>query len=135
MILGLGLDVVDTARIGRILDGPPGRAERFLVRVFTPAERAFCDARVDRANRYAARFGAKEAAVKALGAPAGVRWLDFEVVRAEGAPSLSLSGAAAAAARARGVTRIHLTLSHDAGVAVAVVVLEGDPAAAGEGGA
>ena len=63
--------------------------------------------------------------MKALGAPAGMRWTDVEVERGEGAPRLRLSGAAERAARALGVSRIHLSLTHDAGVAAAVVVLEG----------
>jgi holo-[acyl-carrier protein] synthase len=125
MIVGLGLDVVEIGRIARMLEGPAGRAERFLARCFTPGERAFCDARHDRASRYAARFAAKEAAVKALGAPRGVSWQDLEVTRAEGrAPTLAISAKAAAAGRRLGVSRIHLTLTHDGGMAVAVVVLE-----------
>jgi holo-[acyl-carrier protein] synthase len=125
VILGLGIDVVEIGRIARMLEGPDGRAERFLQRCFTPAERAFCEAKRDRATRYAARFAAKEAAVKALGAPRGVSWQHLEVTRVEGrAPALALSGRAAAAARRLGVTRNHLTLTHDGGVAAAVVVLE-----------
>jgi len=125
MIVGLGLDVVEIGRIARILDGPAARVERFLARCFTPAERAFCEARRDRATAYAARFAAKEAAVKALGAPRGVSWQDLEVTRAEGkAPVLRLAARAAAAGKRLGVARAHLTLTHDAGVAAAVVVLE-----------
>jgi holo-[acyl-carrier protein] synthase len=125
VILGLGMDVVEIGRIERILEGPPDRVERFLARCFTPAERAFCDWRRDRASRYAARFAAKEAAVKALGAPRGVSWQDLEVTRAEGrAPTLAISAKAAAAGKRLGVTRIHLTITHDGGVAAAVVVLE-----------
>ena len=76
MILGLGMDVVEIARIQRMLDGPPARAARFLARCFTPAERTYCDGGRDRAARYAARFAAKEAASKALavsGAPVSAR--------------------------------------------------------------
>lgn len=125
MILGLGMDVVEVGRIARLLEGPAGRAASFLARCFTSAERAFCDARRDRATAYAARFAAKEAAVKALGAPRGVSWQDFEVTRVEGrAPSLALSGRAATAASRLGVVRAHLTITHDGGVAAAVVVLE-----------
>jgi len=125
VILGLGMDLVEIGRIGRLLDGPAALAERFLVRCFTEEERAYCEPRRDRASRYAARFAAKEAAVKALGAPRGVTWLDLEVTRAEGrAPVLQLSGRAAAAARKLGVARTHLTITHDGGVAAAVVVLE-----------
>jgi holo-[acyl-carrier protein] synthase len=125
VIVGLGMDVVAVERIRRILDGPPARAERFLARCFTPAERAFCDAVHDRGARYAARFAAKEAASKALAAPAGIGWHDVEVVRGEGAPSLALAGVAAARARALGVRAVHVALTHDAGIAAATVVLEG----------
>jgi holo-[acyl-carrier protein] synthase len=125
VIAGVGLDLVEIGRIARLLDGSPERAARFRDRCFTAAEQAYCEARRDRAARYAARFAAKEAAVKALGAPPGVRWLDLEVVRAEGAPTLRLSGAAAAAAARLGVARVHLSLTHDGGVAAASVVLEG----------
>jgi holo-[acyl-carrier protein] synthase len=125
VILGLGMDVVEVGRIARLLDGPAGRAERFLARCFTPAERTFCEARRDRASGYAARFAAKEAAVKALGAPRGVAWQDLEVTRAEGgAPGLALRGQAATAAGKLGVVHTHLTITHDAGIAAAVVVLE-----------
>ncbi len=125
MIVGLGMDVVEIARIQRILDGPAERAERFLARCFTRAERSYCGGARDRAARYAARFAAKEAASKALGAPAGIRWHDVEVVRSEGAPSIALRGVAAEAAARRGVARALVTLTHDAGVAAATVLLEG----------
>jgi holo-[acyl-carrier protein] synthase len=125
VILGLGLDLVEISRLARILDGPPARAERFLARVFTRGERAYCDGAADRASRYAARFAAKEAAAKALRAPAGMRWTDAEVRRADGPPALVLSGSAAQAAGRLGVERLHLTLTHDGGVAAAVVVAEG----------
>lgn len=125
MVVGFGIDVVEIARIARILAGEPRRAERFLARCFTAGERRYCDARQDRAGRYAARFAAKEAAVKALGAPAGVVWGDLEVERADGAPVLRLGGAARAAADRLGVARVLLTLTHDAGVAAAAVILEG----------
>ena len=127
MIVGLGMDVVEIARIQRILDGPPARAERFLARCFTHAERAFCDGVRDRAARYAARFAAKEAASKALGAPAGIGWRDVEVRRGAGAPSLELRGVAREAAARLGAQRAFLTLTHDAGVAAATVILEGGP--------
>jgi holo-[acyl-carrier protein] synthase len=125
VIVGFGLDVVEIARVERLLAGPPERVERFLARVFTPSERAYCEARRDRAGRYAARFAAKEAALKALGVPAGLRFTDIEVARAEGAPSLALGGTAEEAARRLGVRRILLTVTHDAGVAAAAVILEG----------
>ena len=127
MILGLGIDVVEVERIRRIVGDPSraGTAERFLRRCFTEGERRYCDARADRAAPYAARFACKEAASKALGAPGGIRWTDVEVVREEGAPRLRLSGVAERAARERGVARVHLSITHDAGIAAAVVVLEG----------
>ncbi len=127
MILGLGIDVVEVARIRRMVEEPsrPGTAGRFLLRCFTEGERRFCDARADRATPYAARFAAKEAASKALGAPAGIRWVDVEVEREDGAPRLRLSGVAERVARERGVDRVHLSITHDAGVAAAVVILEG----------
>jgi holo-[acyl-carrier protein] synthase len=126
VILGLGMDVVEIGRFARLLDGPPGQAERFLARVFTPSERALCDGRRDRAGGYAGRFAAKEAAIKALGAPAGLRWTEMEVVRSEaGAPSLALTGVAAEAAARLGVARALLTITHDGGVAAATVILEG----------
>ena len=127
MILGVGLDVVEVARIRRLVgaDAPEETARRYLARCFTEGERRYCDARADRATAYAARFAAKEAASKALGAPAGIHWTDVEVLRDSGAPSLRLTGVAEEAARARGITRVHLSLTHDAGIAAAVVVLEG----------
>jgi holo-[acyl-carrier protein] synthase len=130
VILGLGIDVVEVARIRRLVgrEAPPETARRFLERCFTEGERRFCDARADRATAYAARFAAKEAASKALGAPAGIRWTDVEVLRQAGAPALRLAGTADRAARGRGATRLHLSLTHDAGVAAAVVILEGDDA-------
>jgi holo-[acyl-carrier protein] synthase len=93
--------------------------------VFTPPERAYCDGGRDRAARYAARFAAKEAASKALGAPSGIRFLDVEVIRGAGAPALALAGVAADAARRLAVRRVLVTLTHDAGVAAATVILEG----------
>jgi holo-[acyl-carrier protein] synthase len=120
-IAGLGLDICSVERIQRILQGP--RAEKFLERVYTQAERALCGARADAASAYAARFAAKEALVKALGAPPGIRWLDMEVVRGSGAPSFALSGVAREVMEARGLEAF-LALTHDAGVAAATVVLQ-----------
>jgi holo-[acyl-carrier protein] synthase len=125
MIVGLGLDVVDIARIQRVLASAHGA--RFVERTFTAGERAFCDARRDRATHYAARFAAKEAAFKALGVPEGIGFHDVEVLREEGAPGLRLSGAAERAAAAAGAWRLHVTLTHDGGVAVAAVIVEGSP--------
>ena len=77
-VVGLGMDICSIDRIQRILDGP--RAEKFLERVYTEAERALCSSRQDAAAAFAARFAAKEALLKALGAPSGVRWREIEVV-------------------------------------------------------
>jgi holo-[acyl-carrier protein] synthase len=121
VIVALGMDVVAVDRIRRLIAPEAGtRAARFLERCFTQDERAYCDARRDPATHYAARFAAKEAAMKALGAS---RFTDFEVARGDGAPTLRLHGAAALA-QARAGARLHLTLTHDAGVAAAVVVVE-----------
>ncbi|MFN0064422.1 MAG: holo-ACP synthase [Myxococcaceae bacterium] len=121
-LLGLGMDVCSVERMRKILEGP--RAARFLERVYTPAERAVCDARADAASAYAARFAAKEALVKALGAPPGLRWQDIEVARVSGAPpTFTLSGVAAASV-SRLKARAWLALTHDGGVAAATVVLE-----------
>ncbi len=129
MILGLGIDLVEIARLERLLQDRPPRARRFLERCFTPGERDYCEARgPGRAASYAARFAAKEAVMKALGAPPGIRFTDVEVVRGAGRPEVLLAGSAAREAEARGVRRVHLTLTHDAGTAAAAVVLEGERA-------
>ncbi|AKQ65641.1 Holo-[acyl-carrier protein] synthase [Myxococcus hansupus] len=120
-IRGLGLDICSISRIQRILDGP--RAEPFLNRVYTEAERALCGQRSDSASAYAARFAAKEALVKALGAPKGIRWKDMEVRRDGGAPYFALSGVAREVMDARGLEAF-LALTHDADVAAATVVLQ-----------
>jgi holo-[acyl-carrier protein] synthase len=120
-IVGLGLDICSVERIQRVLKGP--RGEKFLERVYTEAERALCGARADAASAYAARFAAKEALVKALGAPPGIRWRDMEVVRESGAPRFALSGVARQVMEERGVEAF-LALTHDAGVAAATVVLQ-----------
>jgi holo-[acyl-carrier protein] synthase len=120
-ILGLGMDICSVARIQKILEGP--RAERFLERVYTEAERALCGVRADAASAYAARFAAKEALVKALGAPPGIRWQDMEVVREGGPPRFRLSGVALEVMEKRRAEAL-LALTHDAGVAAATVVLQ-----------
>ena len=122
MIAGYGLDVVEVARLGRILDGSLGA--RFRARVFTEAEQRYCeDHPVARAVHYAGRFAAKEALVKALGAPLGVTWQDMEVTSG-GPPRFTTRGRCAEALAQLGIQTIHLSLSHDGGIAVAGVVLE-----------
>jgi holo-[acyl-carrier protein] synthase len=124
VILGIGVDVCPVDRIEEILDK---HGDVFADRVFTPGERARAGTGVVTGERLAARFAAKEATIKALGAPDGVGWKEMEVVTAEdGAPSLHLEGKALARAREMGVVRSFLSLSHAGGVAVAMVVLEGD---------
>jgi holo-[acyl-carrier protein] synthase len=123
MILGIGVDLTPVDRMARAMAKHDGRLEE---RLFTPAERAYCRARAEAAQHFAARFAAKEAVLKALGVPDGLRWHELEVVNApDGAPRLELHGAAAAAARARGVARLHLSLTHAGGQAMAFVVAEG----------
>jgi len=119
VIVGVGIDVVDVARFAESLERTPGMAER----LFTAAEQTL------RPASLAARFAAKEALAKALGAPAGLLWQDAEVVTdGAGRPCLVVQGSIAARADELGVTRWHLSLSHDAGIASAVVIAEGDGA-------
>jgi len=121
-VVGLGMDVCSVERIARVLAGPNG--VRFRERVYTPGEVATCEGRSEAATAYAARFAAKEALVKALGAPAGIRWRDMEVVKAaSGAPNFLLTGVAAREVSARNA-RVLLALTHDGGVAAATVVLD-----------
>ncbi len=114
-VVGIGIDVVEIARLATALERTP----RLATRLFTEQER-------DRPiASLAARFAAKEAVAKALGAPGGLKWTDAEVVTAEsGQPFLRLTGGVAAAAQARGIRSWHLSLSHDAGLATAMVVAE-----------
>ena len=115
MIVGVGIDVVDVERFGQTL----ARTPRLRERLFTEAER---DLPV---MSLAARFAAKEALAKALGAPVGLRWTDATVVRGgDGRPSLEVTGTVAARAEALGISAMHVSMSHDAGIASAVVVAE-----------
>jgi len=125
MIVGIGIDLVEVARMAKALRE---RGERFEERVFTPAERAECRDRADRVQALAARFAAKEACLKALGTgwSGGVAFRQVAVVRgAGGVPQIRLEGMAEARARALGVLRIHVSLTHEPGAAAAVVILEG----------
>ena len=121
-VIGVGIDVVDVARLTRVLERTPSVATR----VFADGERAQAGSTsVAAMRRLAARFAAKEAVSKALGLPGLVRWRDIEVVSAaSGAPSLLITGHTAELALRAGVTSWHISLTHDAGVAVAVVVAE-----------
>jgi holo-[acyl-carrier protein] synthase len=115
VIVGVGIDVVDIARFEQSLDRTPSLRGR----LFTPAE-----ARLH-VQSLAARFAAKEALAKALGAPGNLDWHDAEVVAEDtGRPQLLIRGTVAARAAELGADTVHLSLSHDAGIASAVVVLE-----------
>ncbi|HSJ20584.1 MAG TPA: holo-ACP synthase [Nocardioidaceae bacterium] len=115
MIVGVGIDVVDVGRFEEALDRTPTLRER----LFTQAER-------DRPlASLAARFAAKEALAKALGAPTGMAWHDAEVVsEATGNPEFEIRGSVLARANDLGARKVHVSLSHDAGIAAAVVILE-----------
>lgn len=119
-MIGIGVDLVEVDRMRTSLARTPTLAGR----LFTPAERAYAEAARDTAERYAVRFAAKEAVMKALGVGLGaVEWHDIEVVRADsGAPSLVLTGRAAALATEAGVTDWLLTLTHTHQTAEAVAV-------------
>lgn len=126
-IISIGTDAVSVARIQAALAAPHG--ERLLERVFTPAEVAYARGHRGTAESLAARFAAKEACFKAVGAgwpKRGIRYHDVEVVREpSGKPRIALSGSLAALARGQGVQRVHLSLTHTAELALAFVVLEG----------
>lgn len=137
MIVGIGIDLVEIARVRRLVER---WGDRFLHRVFTEDEVAYAKRRQAPAEHLAARFAAKEATLKALGTglSLGVRWREMEVRRAPGrAPTLALSGRTAAIGAARGVRRVHVSLTHDAGLAMAQVLAEGEgdagPSAARQG--
>jgi holo-[acyl-carrier protein] synthase len=115
VIVGVGIDVVDVARFVQTLQRTPRLAER----LFTESERALAPASL------AARFAAKEALAKALGAPVGLRWVDATVIKDDtGRPSLLVTGTVASRVEQLGVSGLHLSMSHDAGIASAVVVAE-----------
>jgi holo-[acyl-carrier protein] synthase len=124
MIVAIGIDIIEVTRIREALL----RTERFRERVFTESERAYCDSRdAVAAQHYAARFAAKEAALKALktGWSGGISWQDVEVALLEsGAPYLVLHGQVQELFMASGATVAHLSLSHTSEHAIAQVVLE-----------
>jgi len=122
VIVGIGVDVVDLARFERALSRTPALKSR----LFADAELVAGD-RVLALRSLAGRFAAKEALIKALGDSAGIRWHHMQVVSdGHGNPSFRLTDAAARVAADRGVTAVHLSMSHDAGVAIAYVVAEGE---------
>jgi holo-[acyl-carrier protein] synthase len=121
-IIGLGLDATEIARIAGAIER---YGERFLAKVFTPGEIAYCRGKRDAAPSFAARFAAKEAAMKALGTgfSRGVFWTGIEVVRTYGPPHLRFHDGAAARFAAIGATGSLLTLTHSQDLAIAHVML------------
>ena len=125
MILGTGVDLAEVSRI-RAAIARYGR--RFTERIYTPAEIAYVEHKANRFERYAGRFAAKEAGMKAIGTgwKRGVRWQDFEVANLpSGRPTLKLHGVAASIAAELGVKEIFLSITHTAELGMAHVILEG----------
>ena len=125
MIIGIGIDIIEPSRVERILER---HGERFMKRLYTEGEIAYCKGRKREIEHFAVRFAAKEAAGKALGTglSQGITFKDVEVTKdALGAPHLVLHREARKRADSLGVTRTHVSLSHSEQSAVAVVVLEG----------
>jgi holo-[acyl-carrier protein] synthase len=124
MILGTGIDIIEIDRVARSIER---FGERFLDRIFTPGEIAYCSRKKNAAESFAARFAAKEAGAKALGTGIqhGVAWKELEVQRQPGSrPTLHLSGRASELASQLGVRRIALSLTHSQTIAMASVHLE-----------
>jgi holo-[acyl-carrier protein] synthase len=124
VIVGIGIDLAEVDRIREVI-GRYGR--RFIDRIYTPAEIAYVERKANPYERYAARFAAKEAAMKAIGTGwrRGVRWRDFEVANLpSGRPTLRLHGVAATFAESLGVRSIALSLTHTAQQGMAIVILE-----------
>ena len=125
MIIGTGIDIAEIARFEKFV---AENNHALLKRLFTPLELEYCSARRLAAQHYALRFAAKESFLKALGTGLrdGINWLDMEISNDDlGRPILGLSGTAAEKFVAAGGEQCHLSLSHDAGCAIAMVILEG----------
>jgi holo-[acyl-carrier protein] synthase len=125
MIVGTGIDIAEVPRIAESIER---FGERFLRRVFTEEEIRYCNSKANRVERYAARFAAKEAAMKALGTGwnRGVRWRDIEVFRPPGSrPTIKFHGVAAEFAAKLGTKNIALSISHTPELAIANLILEG----------
>ena len=125
MIVGLGVDIAEVERVQGAIER---QGERFLKRVYTEKERAYCEQFKNKYERYAGRFAVKEAAMKALGTgwSRGVRWVDIEVVRERGGrPRLELHGEAKKIAGKLGVKHMAVTITHTASQALAQVIFEG----------
>ena len=125
MVVGSGIDLIETHRIQQSIER---YGDRFLQRIYTPGEIAYCKAKVrTSAESYAARFAAKEAAAKALGTgiSRGVTWLEIEVRRLPGQPpQVHLTGRAASRAQKMGVRHISLSITHSRELAMAMVLME-----------
>jgi holo-[acyl-carrier protein] synthase len=124
VIVGTGVDLAEVPRIRASIER---FGARFVERIYTPAEIAYVERKANRYERYAARFAAKEAGMKAIGTGwrLGVRWQDFEVANLPtGKPTLRLHGVAAAVAKRLGVRTIALSITHTAEVGMAHVILE-----------
>jgi len=125
VILGTGVDIIECERVASLI---AEHGDRFVRRVFTPEEAAYCQGRRRPGEHFAARFAAKEAVLKALGTGwiSGIAWHNVRIERTEaGKPEVTLVGGAAEVARALGVERVHLSVSHCAAYAVAQAVVEG----------
>jgi holo-[acyl-carrier protein] synthase len=124
MIVGTGIDIAEVPRIRHAIER---FGDRFLRRIYSAGERRYCDSKANRVERYAARFAAKEAAMKALGTGwnHGVRWQDCEVTRLPGGrPTIRFHGKAGEIASQLGVKNSALSISHTADQAIAQVILE-----------
>jgi holo-[acyl-carrier protein] synthase len=125
VIVGLGLDIAEVDRIAGVIRR---HGEPILKRLYTAREIAYCESHHNKFERYAARFAAKEATMKALGTgwTRGVRWRDIEVVNARGGkPTLALEGVAREIAQRLGVKHISLSITHSQNIAMAQVIFEG----------
>ena len=125
MILGTGVDLAEVARIRSAVER---HGNRFIERIYTPREIAYVEKKANRFERYAGRFAAKEAGMKAIGTGwrRGVHWQDFEVANLpSGRPTLRLYGVAARIAEEMGVKSVHLSVTHTAELGMAHVILEG----------
>jgi holo-[acyl-carrier protein] synthase len=124
MIVGTGVDITEVPRIAATIQR---FGDRFVKRVFTEGEIRYCESKQNKSERYAARFAAKEAALKAIGTGwrGGVTWRDVEVTRQPGGrPTLAFYGVAAQYAERIGMKRVHISISHTVDHAIAYVILE-----------
>lgn len=125
MILAIGIDIVEVARIERAIDR---LGQRFIERIYTEAEAGYCGGRPSAAIHFAGRFAAKESAMKALGTGwgDGVSWRDVEILPGVGPPRLEFHGIALDRFRELGAARAFVSISHTGGMAVAQTIIEGD---------